>query len=86
MLPHSEICDLGTYCTFNKARAEMIFMDILRVFLTKNDEINRVKVAGLHVRRRPIPTRLSLELVVSDEQKVIMLKLSKIFFDLCFLY
>ena len=59
-MPHPQICDLGTFCKFDRARAEMIFIDILKVFLSKNDQVNRIKVAGLHVRRRPVPTRLHI--------------------------
>ena len=65
-MPHPEIYDLGSYCKFDKSKAEMIFMDILKVFLTKNDEAARVKTSGIHRRRRPIPSRLHIEPVVTD--------------------
>lgn len=69
MVPHPDICQLGSYCQFDRAKAEMIFMDMLKVFLVKNEEVSRVKGSGLHVRRRPIPSRLNIESVVSEEQK-----------------
>ena len=70
MMPHPEIAELGNYSKFDRTKAEMIFMDILRQFLRKNEEGGRVKTNGMHIRRRPIPSRLQVEPVVSDDQKV----------------
>lgn len=69
-MPFPQLCGLGSYSKFDRAKAELIFMDILKAFLTRNEEVSQVQVKGIHIRRRPCPARLYLQSVVNDEQKV----------------
>jgi hypothetical protein len=70
-MPHPQLYGLGSYCKFDNAKTELIFMDLLKYFLIRADEFSNIKVRGIHARRRSCPMRLSIDLVVSDEEKVL---------------
>ena len=68
---HPEVFALGSSSTFDHARAELIFIDVLQRFLEKAEagEGGRRR-GGFRVERRWCPARVSVEGVVGEEQKV----------------
>lgn len=66
MMSHPQLYGLGSYCKFDNARSELIFMDLMRYFLKRTKEFASIKVKGIHAKRRSCPSRLCLEGVVSE--------------------
>ena len=44
LMPHPELYGLGSYCRFDRNKAEMIFMDVLKKYIERDEEQEERKV------------------------------------------